>query len=332
MEEPQQGAVGDYRSCTDQSVRSARPTIPRLCFVTANLLALGLVLFAFHRWTSKPPQAIASQANLQGAARFKVIAPNVYSEEADVMRSWEGFIQATKITEVRAPGAGQFCPEDLEIGHWVKAGQPVGILNTPRGGLEGGQEPSLDGYSVSVNSIVSSPVSGVIVDRAVRHTDDVSDGAALLQIADATGLRVEVSYPLGSIERLGRCEIWRSSSFLSFVDSSPTEAEERVLSLQSASFTSQIVPGAKVEVRCPHRELIQLLFVPLEAIRLERTAQVAIICPDGAIHLQAVELGDSVGKKVQIVAGLSPEVRLLSPLLGKVREGDRVDVAAIGGW
>ena len=333
MEEPQQRAVADYQPSTDQSVRSVRPTVRRMCSVTANLLALGLFLFAFHRWTSRAPQAIASQANLQGAARSKVIAPDVYSEETHVMRSWKGFIQATKISEVQAPSAGQFLPEDLEIGHWVEAGQLVGRLKTQRGSLEGGQEPGSDRNStVSVNSIVSAPVSGVIVDRTIRHPGEVSDGAAPLQIADATGLRVDLSYPPGSIQSTGRCEMWRSSSFVSFVDTSPTEAGVRVLRLQSASFASQILPGAQVEVRCPQRELIQRLSVPLEAIRFERSAQVAIIRSDGAIHLQAVELGDSVGRRVPIVAGLSPDVRLLSPLYGTVREGDRVDVTAIGGW
>jgi biotin carboxyl carrier protein len=329
MEEPQQRPVGDYRPSADQSVRSARPAV---CSVAANLLALGLVLFAFHRWTSRPPQAVASQANIQGGAQSKVIAPDVHSEQTHVMRYWKGFIQATKITEVRAPRAGQFRPEDLEIGHWVEVGQLLGILKSQGGSLEGGQEPDSDDFTVNANSIVSAPVSGVIVDRAVRHTDEVSNGAALLQIADATGLRVDLLYPPGSIESNGRCEIWRSSSFVSFVDTSPTKAGERVLKLQSASFASQILPGAQVEVRCSKRELIQRLSVPLEAIRFERTAQVATIRSDGAIHLQAVELGDSIGGKVQIVAGLSPDVRLLSPLLGAVREGDRVDVTAFRGW
>jgi hypothetical protein len=332
MEAPQQSAVGDYRPCTEQSVRSARPGVRRVCFVTANLLALGLALFALHRWTSRPPQVITSQANLQEAAFFKVIAPNVYSEETHVMRSWKGVIQATKVTEVRAPSAGEFRPEDLEIGHWVEAGQLVGILKTQGGSLEGGQEAGSDGSShLRVNSTVSAPVSGVIVDRAVRRTEDVSDGAALLQIADAKGLRVDLAYPPGRIESTGRCEIWRSSSFVSFVDSSPTEVGERALKLQSASFTSQILPGAQVEVRCPQRELVQRVSVPLEAIRFERPARVATIRSDGAIHLQAVDLGDSIGRKMQVIAGLSSDVRLLSPLLDTVREGDRVDITAIGG-
>jgi hypothetical protein len=249
------------------------------------------------------------------------------------MRSWKGSIQATTITEVRAPSAGQFRPEDLAIGHWVEAGQLVGRLKTQSGSLDGGQEASSDGNSsVSVDAIVSAPVSGVIVDRTVRHTDEVSDGAALLQIADVTGLRVDLSYPPGSIQSTGRCEMWRSNSFVSFVDTSPRKAGAQFLKLRSTSFASQIMPGTQVEVRCPQREVIQRLSVPLEAIRFERTAQVAIIRSDGAIHLQAVALGDSVGRTVQIVAGLFPDVRLLSPLHSTVREGDRVDVTAISGW
>ena len=333
MEEPQQGAVGDYRQCADLSFRSARPAVRRTCSVTVNLLVLGLVLFAFHRWTSRAPQAIGSPANLQAGARFKVIAPDVYSEETHVMHSWKGFIQATKVTEVRVPSAGQFSPEDLEIGNWVEAGQLVGRLKTQRASLEGGPEPGFDGNSaVSVSSIVSAPVSGVIVDGIVRPTDEVSEGAAILQIADAIGLRVDLSYPPGSTQSTKRCEIWRSNSFVSFVDTTPTKPGERALRLQSGSVASGILPGAQVEVRCPQRELIRRLFVPLEAIRFERTAQVATIRSDGAIHLQAVELGDSIGRKVQVVAGLSPDVRLISPLHGTVREGDRVDSTAIGGW
>jgi hypothetical protein len=333
MEQPQQSAVRQYSSSGGPSVRSARPTGRRMCFVAANLLALGLVLFAIHRWTSRAPQSITSPANLQDTSRSNVIAPDVYSEETHVMRSWKGFIQATKLTEVRASSAGQFRPENLEIGNWVEAGQVVGRLKSRRGSLEGGPESGADGNPTpSVNSIVSAPVSGVIVGLGVRYTDEVSEGTALLQIADATGLRVDPSYPPGSTRSIGRCEMWRSSSFVSFVDNTPTESRERALKPQTAGFSSRLPPEAQVEIRCPQRELIQRLSVPLEAIRFERAAQVAIVRSDGAIHLQAVELGDSVGRKVQVVAGLSPGVRLLSPLYDTVREGDRVDGNAIGGW
>jgi hypothetical protein len=126
--------------------------------------------------------------------------------------------------------------------------------------------------------------------------------------------------------------MWRSNSFVSFIDTTPTESGERALKPQTAGFSSRLPPGAQVEIRCPQRELIQRLSVPLEAIRFEHAAQVAVVRSDGAIHLQAVELGDLVGRKVQVMAGLSPDVRLLSPLYATVREGDRVDGTAIGGW
>jgi hypothetical protein len=87
MEEPHRSARTQYRPSAVLSVRSTRHTVHRMCLVTANLLALGLVLFAFHRWTSMWPHSIGSLPNLEGAARSEVIAPDAHSEETHVMRS-----------------------------------------------------------------------------------------------------------------------------------------------------------------------------------------------------------------------------------------------------
>ena len=60
MEEPHRSVIAQYRPSAGSSVRSTRPTGRRMCLVTANLLTLGLVLFAFHRWTSMAPHTVGS--------------------------------------------------------------------------------------------------------------------------------------------------------------------------------------------------------------------------------------------------------------------------------
>ena len=90
-----------------------------------------------------------------------------------------------------------------------------------------------------------------------------------------------------------------------------------------------IWPGTYTNVRFTTGADPTVLIVPEQALMFRAEGmQVALVQPDGRVHLQNVKLGLNLGQTVQILAGLKRTDRLIDNPSAGLLEGEQVNMVA----
>lgn len=194
---------------------------------------------------------------------------------------------------------------------------------------------------------IVAPFDGVVTSRRTDVGDFVTPaggdaGAAgtaeLFTVADISRLRVFVSVPEPYAGALKPGLTVRLS--LSQLPGRTFEAAFRTCALsfneQSRSVVTEftldnpnhaIWPGTFAEVHFVMPSDPHVLIVPDQALLARADGiEVAVVRPDGRVHLQVVTLGLELGQSAQVVGGLSPDDRVINDPSAGVLEGEAVRV------
>lgn len=185
--------------------------------------------------------------------------------------------------------------------------------------------------------VVKAPFDGVITLRNVDVGALVSTGATLLyRIAQSGTLRTYINVPqenLGSI-RLGQPAHLTLSNFPGRRFSGKVTHTANALDPASRTMLVEIgvpnadgalFPGMYAEVDLSGAVPNPPLLVPAQALLIRSDgAQVAVVDPDGIVHLRKVAVGRDYGDRVEIVQGVEEGAIILSAPGEGAQEGARI--------
>jgi RND family efflux transporter MFP subunit len=194
--------------------------------------------------------------------------------------------------------------------------------------------------------VVQAPFDGVITLRNVDVGALVNSGSTLLyRIAQVGTLRTYVNVPQVYADSIkpGQLAVLTVSNlpgreFQGHVARSANalDPSSRTLlaEVQVPNPAGVLLPGmyAQVELRSIRAE--PPLLVPSDAMIVRADgAQIAVVAPDGTVHLQKIEVGRDYGDRVEVLSGLREGDTIVSNPGDTVREGLKVAVvpAAVTG-
>lgn len=189
--------------------------------------------------------------------------------------------------------------------------------------------------------VVKAPFDGVITLRNVDAGALVTPGSTLLfRIAQTQKLRTYVSVPQSWVSsvRSGQTAAIRTSAlpgreFTGTVASnaSALDPTSRTLLVEVTvpNADGALMPGMSVQVdlAAPRRDAP--LVIPADALLIRSSgSQVAVVRPDGTVHIQQVQIGRDYGDRLEVLNGLSDKDPVIRNPSDIIREGMKVETVA----
>jgi len=185
--------------------------------------------------------------------------------------------------------------------------------------------------------LVKAPFDGVITVRNVDVGALVSTGSTLLyRIAQIEKLRTYVNLPQDSANSIhvGQPAVLTVSNFPGRMFHGTVTRTANALDPASRTMLVEVdvpnsyrslFPGMYADVNLSGARSNPPLVLPATTI-IFRTdgAQVAVVQPDGTIHLQKITVGRDYGDRVEVLQGLSEGVDILTAPTESAREGARI--------
>jgi RND family efflux transporter MFP subunit len=190
---------------------------------------------------------------------------------------------------------------------------------------------------------VLAPFAGMITRRNVDVGDLIDAGAggggrALFQLAQTDPLRVYINVPQAYAQLIKpgqpvvvtQAEL-RGQTFNGKVvrSSGAIDATTRMMQVEVAlpNANGTLLPGAYVQVALP-LQASGSMSVPANTLLFRaQGTQVAVIDPQGKIHLRIVEIGRNYGETVEVLTGITATERLVLNPSDSLAEGDVVAIA-----
>ncbi len=185
--------------------------------------------------------------------------------------------------------------------------------------------------------IVKAPFDGVIVLRNVDVGALVSTGSTLLyRIAQTGTLRVYLNVPQSNASSIhagqpaqltlsnfpGRRFAGTVARTASALDPS---SRTMLVEVGVPNADGALFPGMYAEVDLSSARLNPPLLVPAQALIIRSNgAEVAVVQPDGSVHLQKVEIGRDYGDRVEIVQGVTEGTTIVAAPGDAAQEGARI--------
>jgi RND family efflux transporter MFP subunit len=186
--------------------------------------------------------------------------------------------------------------------------------------------------------IVRAPFDGVITVRNVDTGALVNSGNTLLfRVAQTDTLRTYVNVPqsnAGSIHVGQQARLSISSlpgrSFAGTVTRTanaldPT-SRTMLVEIQVPNSAGVLLPGmyAQVDLSSPRADAGVVIPGNALVVRSEGT-QVAIVQPDGTVHLQKIQIGRDYGDRIEVLSGLKNGDTIIADPGDSAREGAKID-------
>ncbi len=185
--------------------------------------------------------------------------------------------------------------------------------------------------------IVKAPFDGVIVLRNVDVGALVSTGSTLLyRIAQTGTLRVYLNVPQANASSIhaGQPAQLTLSNFPGRRFAGTVSRTANALDPSSRTMLVEVgvpnadgalFPGMYAEVGLSSARLNPPLLVPAQALIIRSNgAQVAVVQPDGSVHLQKVEIGRDYGDRVEIVQGVTEGTTIVAAPGDAAQEGAKI--------
>jgi RND family efflux transporter MFP subunit len=190
---------------------------------------------------------------------------------------------------------------------------------------------------------VQAPFDGVITLRNVDVGALVNSGSTLLyRIAQISTLRTYVNVPQTYADsiRTGQPAVLTVTNlpgrqFLGQVarTASSLDPSSRTLLVEVhvPNSDSALLPGMYAQVEFRSVRAAPPLVVPSDALIVRSDgAQVAVVRPDGTVHLQKIEVGRDYGDRLEVLGGLHEGDSIISNPGDQLHEGLKVDAVPVG--
>ena len=193
---------------------------------------------------------------------------------------------------------------------------------------------------------IAAPFDGVITARAVDRGALITAGSGstsvpLFRISRAERLRLYVSVPQALVREItpgGQAQIlvpeFPERTFVGTVVSTASALDQAsrtvLMEIHIPNKDSSLLPDMFANVKFSITLAEPSLWLPATALILGASGpQVALVTDDQTVHFQTVEVGRSLGEKVEIVAGLMGTESIIVNGGEGLREGRRVQIGGM---
>lgn len=189
---------------------------------------------------------------------------------------------------------------------------------------------------------VRAPFAGVVTQRAADIGDLVGPSSGnqqpLFSVADVRRIRVYVSVPqvYSSAIHPGLAATLSVPDYPGRSFTAQVVGQSGAISQQSGAFQVQLVtdnpgallkPGGYAKVGFNVAGQPGTVQIPSSALVFRaQGARVALVSPDGHVHLQAITIGRDLGPTMEVLGGLKPDDRVVDNPPDSVSEGELVRV------
>lgn len=189
------------------------------------------------------------------------------------------------------------------------------------------------------NTIVRAPISGLIATKNVQQDDYLSFGQKIAEVVGSGKLEATVSLNKDQIDRIqvgddvqiviDDDEIAGEITSLSPIASGTNQRfEVKIQTIDDhpgkANLSGMIILNLSLDA--PGR---QNFFIPLEAVNIGQKRTVVFVVIDDRAVSREVELGEVVGKQVEIIGGLNANEEVVIENSRNLQEGQRIQRGSI---
>lgn len=201
---------------------------------------------------------------------------------------------------------------------------------------------------------LTAPFPGIVTERhidkgdLVRNTQAASDDPRqpLFTLADVRRLRVHVMVPEheaplvreGADVRLKLRSLPRETFDEATVTRIAKKLDERTQTMRVEVVVDNrrdgshwlLMPGMYGEATITLKQKPQAITLPADAVRYDESghARVYVVEPDDTIRIVSVTTGIDLGDAIEIVSGLDSEARVVGPMVGRLKAGQKVRVTS----
>lgn len=187
------------------------------------------------------------------------------------------------------------------------------------------------------DATVKAPISGVISKRYVEEGAYLSPGARLFDILDDSSLKVWVNVTERQVLRLKKgarvrltCSAFPGETYqgtLTYIGPKADKTFNYPIEITlSSTDKQQLLSGMYVTVHLDDLADRRGILIPRNAIVGSVKGASVFVVEKGVAHKRAVVIGEVVGKRVEVLSGLSAGDSLITTGLINVTEGSQINV------
>ena len=188
------------------------------------------------------------------------------------------------------------------------------------------------------NSVVVSPLTGVVASRAVDPGELVAAGSPAFVVIDLSSVTAEASVDEGIVRKIRpgervavSAEAAGTGPFVGVVDTVSPAADPRTqgyaVKIRIDNPGDAVRPGMLARVSFPVESRAGVLAVPNQALVTDSGVQYLYLVEDGVVKKAAVQTGISDDSVTEITAGVSEGALVITEGQSFLNEGERVTIA-----
>lgn len=195
------------------------------------------------------------------------------------------------------------------------------------------------------NFIITSPISGTVVDKIVEVGEVVAPGfgsPGVIEVVDLTSVVVEIDVPEGRLSQItvdAPCEVVLDAYPSQRYGCSVKEIGRRVnrakatvpIKVRFDNRPAEVLPDMAARVSFLKQKVDQKtldvppkLIVPTSAVVLRGGATVVFVYDDGEVRLTRVEVGPAFGDGLELATDLPPGTKVVLDPPSKLEDGQKV--------
>lgn len=191
-------------------------------------------------------------------------------------------------------------------------------------------------------SRIRAPWGGEVAARRVEVGDYVTPGQPVIELVDATTLKVRAPAPAVDVPFLEigapvsiRVDAYPGEVFTGRLVRFGAELDPRARSLdveaEIANRDGRLKPGMSARLEVPRRTIENAVLVPLEALVDLGEQRAVFVVADGVARRRVVELGPVVGERVVVLSGVAAGEPVVVDGEQRIADGQAVREAADAG-
>lgn len=188
------------------------------------------------------------------------------------------------------------------------------------------------------NSIIVSPLTGVVASRAVDPGELVASGSPAFVVIDVSSVTAEASVDEGIVQKIRpgeRVEVSSESAgtgpLPGIVDTVSPAADPRTqgyaVKIRIDNPGDALRPGMRAQVSFPVESRPDVLAVPNQALVTDSGVQYLYTVENGVVKKAAVQTGISDEELTEITAGISEGALVITEGQSFLNEGERVTIS-----
>ena len=211
-------------------------------------------------------------------------------------------------------------------------------IETSKANIEA-QKVSIQKYQSDLtNTVIKSPISGVISDKALNIGQMVSQGAALAKVNDISSVYATIQVPQDKISslKIGQAATVTVDGIDKTYDgviqnmdlSADTSSRVFNCKIKIDNGDKSLLPGISGKVQLISEQKIEIITVPINALVGSEGNYSVFINDNGKAKKQKITIGETDENNVEITSGVKDGDMVICSNTGSLQDGNEIEVTS----